>query len=194
MYLRPRCDTNRLRRPPGVRPGLHWTDVHGPIVSDGSRGCASEAEAVAITEQIDKLATQNYQGSIGVIALFNQQARRIEQCVRKQIPRSQRNEMNLRIATVDSFQGGERDTILLSLSAGAGMPPGARRFLEGDRRRFNVAISRARAVCHIFGNRAFAENSGIPHLVRLVTRTTDDDRPETTNLGDLRITVGRTPL
>ena len=183
MRLRPCCDASRLRRPTDVRPGLHWTDVHGPIVSDGSRGCASEAEAMAITAQIAKLVAQGYSGSVGVIALFHQQARCIERHVRSRITTAERDELSLRVATVDAFQGGERDTILLSLSAGTGMPPGARRFLEGDRRRFNVAISRARAVCHIFGDRTFAETSGIPHLTRLAARTTHDHGRDDSSYG-----------
>ena len=170
MRLRPRCLREHLVRPAGMRPGLHWTDVRAEITTDGSRGSSSQAEADAITTRLTELVKMGYAGSVGVIALFNQQVRLIERTVRRRLDRKQATALGLKIATVDSFQGGERDLILLSLAAGADMPAGARRFIGGDRRRFNVAVSRARAICEVIGNLDFARSSGIRHLARLAER------------------------
>ena len=170
MRLRPRCHRKRLIRPAGMRPGLHWTDVRAEIITDGSRGSSSQSEADAIAERLAELVKMSYSGSVGVIAPFNQQVRLIERTVRRYLSRKETTPLDLKFATVDSFQGGERDLILFSLAAGPNMPVGARRFISGDRRRFNVAVSRARAICEVIGNLEFARSSGIPHLARLAER------------------------
>ena len=177
MRLRPRCLRERLTRPAGIRPGLHWTDVRAEITTDGSRGSSSRAEADVIAKRLSDLVETNYSGSVGIIAPFNQQVRLIERAVRRCMSRKETTALNLKIATVDSFQGGERDLILFSLAAGSDMPAGARRFISGDRRRFNVAISRARAICEVVGNLEFARASGIPHLARLAERAGGPSKP-----------------
>jgi very-short-patch-repair endonuclease len=168
--LRPRVDRAALRVPPGARPGLVWCDACGPLVTDGGRGCASTAEADAIVERLAALAETCWEGSVGVIAPFNQQVARIERAALNRLPQADRERLRLRIATVDRFQGAERDLILFSLCGGSDAPPGARRFLASDRRRFNVAISRARAVCEIVGDLDWARASGIDHVERLARR------------------------
>lgn len=180
LRLRTRVDTTRLRPPKGRSPGISWTDVRGPLVNETGRGCGSPAEAQAITERIGELARQGYDGEVGVVAPFQQQVMRIDRAVRAAVDPNAIERMKLKIATVDAFQGGERDVILFSLTGGADMPPGARRFLTADRRRFNVAISRARAVCDVFGDLAFARSSGVPHLERLAARS--EPRPSSTPL------------
>ncbi len=170
MRLRPRCHRERLVRPAGMLPGLHWTDVRAEIITDGSRGSSSREEAEVIVRRLVDLARMSYSGSVGVIALFNQQVRLIEWTVRRRLGRKETTALQLEIATVDSFQGGERDLILFSLAAGPDMPAGARRFISADRRRFNVAVSRARAICEVIGNLDFARSSGIAHLARLAER------------------------
>ena len=71
--------------------------------------------------------------------------------------------------------------MLLSLCMGPSMPVGARNFIERERRLLNVAVSRARAVCHVFGNLEYAMNCGIPHIEALARRArmarTRDERP-----------------
>lgn len=44
------------------------------------------------------------------------------------------------------------------------MPQGSRHFLRENGNLFNVAVSRARAVLHVVGNRNWASRCGIPHV------------------------------
>lgn len=180
LRLRIRVNTERLRPPKGRSPGISWTDVRGPLVNETGRGCGSPAEAQAIADRIGELARQEYDGEVGVVAPFQQQVMLIDRAVRAAVDPDAIERMKLKIATVDAFQGGERDVILFSLTGGADMPPGARRFLTADRRRFNVAVSRARAVCDVFGDLAFARSSGVAHLQRLAERC--EPRPSSSPL------------
>jgi very-short-patch-repair endonuclease len=76
---------------------------------------------------------------------------------------------------VSESQGGERDLMLFSLCGGPGLTPGGAWFLgEENKNQFNVAVSRARAVLHIFGNREWAMMCGLRHIQQLAKRTITD--------------------
>ena len=107
---------------------------------------------------------------MGVVTPFRRQAELIIRMVEERVSRVRIEASQLLIATSHQFQGGARDVVLLSLCYGPNMPHGAEWFLSNSRELINVAVSRARAVCHIFGNRTAAEQSSIRHIARLSTR------------------------
>lgn len=178
-------DERALRPPAGMRPGTHWTDVRGPLARAGT-GCVSEAEARAIADHLhDLLEVQDYAGTVGVVTPFARQAEQIVRLCDDRISYARRDRARLRIATSHAFQGDARDVVLISLCYGPDMPHGAAWFLAQSRELVNVAVSRARAVCHVFGNREAVLGSGIPHLallarrsVREAPRSSADDRFE----------------
>ena len=45
--------------------------------------------------------------------------------------------------------------------------PGSRGFIRQTANLMNVAVSRARAVLHVVGNKSWVSQSGIPHLEKL---------------------------
>ncbi|MDG4803398.1 AAA domain-containing protein [Micromonospora sp. WMMD980] len=87
------------------------------------------------------------EATVGVVTPYKAQA--------DQIARQWIDEPRVRVGTVHTFQGGERDVIVLSLVAGASMPGGSVAWLEAERNLWNVAISRARAHLIVVGDRAF---------------------------------------
>lgn len=164
-------DEGRLRPPPGQRPGLHWTHVEGPIQRAGT-GCLAEAEARAIADHLHTLLENDgYDGTVGVVTPFARQAERIVRLCDDRISFAARERAQLRIATSHAFQGDARDVILISPCFGPDTPAGAAWFLTQGGELVNVAVSRARAVCHVFGNRDAILTSGIPHLAALARRT-----------------------
>ena len=175
-------DVSRLRVPSGFRPGLHWTDVTGPVMARtgaATGSASSQAEAQAIVDQLKDLIAQNFEGTIGVVTFFDFQARTINELAAKQIGAAKLDKHSVRVFTANKFQGDERDVMLLSLCLGPGMPSGARGFIEKDRRLLNVAVSRARAVCHVFGNLDYASSCGIPHVELLARKVRQASvRPE----------------
>jgi very-short-patch-repair endonuclease len=166
--LRVLTDESQLRPPPGQRPGVHWTPVAGPIVAATS-GCHAPAEADAIIEHLRcLLIDQGYTGSIGIVTPFAEQAKRVTDRLTDRLPSDLIARTGLGAFTAHQFQGDARDLILLSLCLGPDTPAGSRVFLAEGGNLMNVAVSRARAVCHVFGNREAARQSGIPHLDKLV--------------------------
>lgn len=166
-----------LLAPPGVKPGICWTDTPGRVSAPPSGGACNEAEAEAIAAHLRVLLVdQGYVGGVGVISPFNAQVALLQRTINAAIPPPLRERAMLKVDTVDRFQGGERDLILFSPVAAQGIRPGTQAFLQKEGRRFNVAISRARAVAHVFGDLGFARSGAVRHLALLAERATSPRR------------------
>jgi len=175
--LRVGTDSGRLNPPRGMRPGIHWTELGGEVKSAGGSGCHCPAEVEEIVRQVGKLLGDGqFRGSLGIVTPFRQQANRIQDALAESDLDYQRlHGAQVHVDTAHGFQGDERDVIFFSLCAGPDMPRGSRHFLQETGNLFNVAVSRARAVLHVVGNRDWATHCGIPHVERLARP--EDCRP-----------------
>lgn len=168
--LRARRSDDEFSPPRGYRPGLHWQDVRGPCAREDG-GNINRAEADWVSARIASLAREDdFEGSVGVISPFNAQVGLIRRLVERGTPIEARERMSLIIDTVDGWQGGEADVILFSLAVGPTATHSAVAFLSRERRRFNVAVSRARAVAVIVGDLSWARSCGIAHVAMLADR------------------------
>ena len=181
--LRVATDESMLRVPKGTIAGIHWTEVNGEVVSAGRSGCVSEDEINAIHELVhEMLVENNFQGSIGIVTPFRMQANRLNDRIYSgKIPFALLKGAQIVVDTSHGFQGDEKDVMLFSLCAGPNMPDGSRNFLHEQGNLFNVAVSRARAVLHVVGNRTWAVDSGMSHISRLALKR--EERTSTPNLG-----------
>jgi superfamily I DNA and/or RNA helicase/very-short-patch-repair endonuclease len=167
--LRVATNPSRINVPPGMRPGIHWTELTGTIQSAGGSGCYCPEEVEEVVRLIkNMLIANNFKGTVGVVTPFRQQANRLQDALFED---SELFELiqrtNLHVDTAHGFQGDERDVIIFSLCAGPDMPAGSRAFLRETGNLFNVAVSRARVVVHVIGNRSWAINCGIKHIENL---------------------------
>ena len=170
--LRPAADTARMKAPAAVRPGLAWTNVAAPGAPQN--GNVNPAETKAIVAHLETLLiAEGYDGSVGVITPFRPQAAAIDETVRASLPAQVLERCAFRAGTVDSFQGQERDLILFSPCLGPASAASAVQFVQRDWRRLNVAISRARAVAHVFGDLNFARSGKVTSLARLAAWATE---------------------
>ena len=160
--------------PRGWKAGIAWRDVRGHARRvEGS--IANEAEADAVVTLVSELVRDRaYEGTIGVISPFSAQAALLQRNLNATLSAAEHERVQLRVSTIDRFQGGEADVVLVSLAINDAVANGAGGFLGRERRRINVAVSRARALCLVVGDRAFAQRSGIGFLQRLATW---EDRP-----------------
>ncbi|WP_217352161.1 AAA domain-containing protein [Ruegeria sp. HKCCA5763] len=165
-------DPRRLRVPEGVRPGLAWEHVPAPAVPQ--MGNVNSSEVSAIVRHLKKLIVEDkYTGSIGVITPFRAQVAAIESAVDAVLDEPKRIACELKVGTVDGFQGQERDLIMFSPCVGPRSPQSGLTFFQRDTRRLNVAISRARAVAMIFGDLDFARSGQSKALAKLAARATE---------------------
>jgi very-short-patch-repair endonuclease len=161
-----------FRAPGDYRAGLAWDDVTGHAArSDG--GLVNLAEAERIAALLKQFAQDHdFVGSVGVISPFNAQVAKLQQVIDTKLSKPEQEKLSLRVATVDRFQGGEADVVLFSLVLAASAPQSAWTFLQKERRRLNVAVSRARALCIVVGDLAYARSSRIRHIEFLANRAT----------------------
>ncbi|TCP41367.1 uncharacterized protein DUF559 [Rhodovulum marinum] len=167
-------DPKGLILPKGAKPGLAWEHVPAPGIPQA--GNVNPAEVSAITRHLRLLLEeQDYQGSVGVITPFRAQVMALQEAVAS-IPEHKRVAADLKIGTVDGFQGQERDLILFSPCVGPRSPQSGLTFFQRDARRLNVAISRARAIAMIFGDLEFARSGRSKTLRTLDARATEPKR------------------
>jgi very-short-patch-repair endonuclease len=174
-----RRSDEELRAPRDYRPGLHWEDVRGQTGREDG-GNVNRAEAEAIVARVAALADDTgFDGSVGVVSPFNAQVGLIRRLAEQAVTAADRARLDLQVGTVDRWQGGEADVIFFSLVTAAGAASTATTFLSRERRRINVAISRARSVAVVVGDLGWARTSGIAHIAELADRATRPrERPQ----------------
>jgi len=165
--LRVRTEVARLRVPAGRAPGIHWTHLVSPVERGTDGGCRSQGEAEAcVREVISLIRERGFAGSIGIVTPFRAQKLLLRQLIEQALTSAEMARCPVLADTAHGFQGGQRDVVLMSLVLGPDTPDGSKHFLLEGTNLFNVAVSRAAAVLHVVGNLDFAEQCGIPHVVK----------------------------
>ena len=127
---------------PGIEPGLH------SIALDHSGNSTRSPEEV---EEVVKLVAKHIADvgpeEIIIVAPYNNQVNAIRKAL------DQAGFEEVRVGTVDKFQGQERMIVIVSLACSAAddAPRGLDFLL--DRNRLNVAISRGKSVCYLIHSR-----------------------------------------
>lgn len=161
-----------------INPDIHtiWIDVKAPEESDGSSK-VNVSEVRAINTVLEKLSSaqgfkeymahwdtlkdeykRNEEKEIGVISFYGRQVNRIKKVVR---PRARQLNIRTKINTVDKFQGMERNIVIVSTVRsnkavkGTGIEDNTRAGFADSPERLNVALSRARRLLIVVGNKDF---------------------------------------
>ncbi|MBE0448071.1 MAG: ATP-binding protein, partial [Actinobacteria bacterium] len=146
---------DKLKRLKDHLPAVRWKDVIGRVTRPASGGAFNDAEAKAVVDMLDDLViTKQYNGSVGVVTPFRAQANRIRDLVYQRSNLSTRLvSLEFLVDTVHKFQGDERDLMIFSPVVSKGISDGATRFLNRNGNLFNVAITRARSLLLVVGDR-----------------------------------------
>lgn len=178
--LRVATDTSKLKVPTCCSAGIHWTHIDGEVKSAAGSGCFCAVEVEAVVELVSTiLKDNNFQGTLGIVTPFRQQANRIQDGVYEGgLHFEDLDRVRFHVDTSHGFQGDEKDVMIFSLCAGPDMPRGSLAFLRETGNLFNVAVSRAKAVLHVIGNQTWAERCGIKHIQNLASPTQQQNRKE----------------
>ncbi len=117
----------------------------------GSTSKMNESEADYIVQIIRKIRETDSTSNIGVITFYAAQVEKIQELLNQRDNRNLKKDVT--VSTVDGFQGGERDIILVSCVRAKKQNNNENQigFLK-DERRLNVAITRAKRTLIILGH------------------------------------------
>ncbi len=160
--------------------GIEWTHVADDSQPAPGGGALSQQQINQICDEIKRLHESGYQGSLGVVTPFRQQANRLRDAIHQSLPHDFVVASRLLVDTADGFQGDERDTVIFSLVGGDRLTEGSLRFLSGGPNRFNVAVSRAKQLLHVFGDLTWARSCDIRHI-RILAEFCDREAAERSN-------------
>lgn len=157
---------SNLKRPRNKEPGVVWQDLRGQTVRPASGGAQNRLEATAVLECLrDLILTRGYNGTVGVVTPFRAQAQLMQEMVSRDAKLTAAGpKCELLVDTVHRFQGDERDVMFFSPVISEDAPAGALTFLRKNGNLFNVAITRARGLLHVVGDRSAAMKSGVDYL------------------------------
>ena len=160
-------DEGRLNRPKGASGAVEWRCVQGNICRGaGQRSCWCGEEVEEVTALVrELLVTARFEGTMGIVTPFREQAQRIEDRLEiSGIDRELLRRACVHVDTAHGFQGDERDVMIFSLCGGDDLTSGALHFLRENPNIFNVAVSRARAMLYMVGDREWAARCGMNHI------------------------------
>lgn len=161
----------QLKRPQQAEPGIVWHDVRGQVTKPATGGAFNRQEAKALVADLEELLVKRaFQGTVGVVTPFRAQAQVLQELVEANDALvAVREKCELLVDTVHRFQGDERDVMFFSPVVSNGTPTGALGFLRNNGNLFNVAITRARGLLHVVGDRTAAASSGVEYLANFVS-------------------------
>ena len=117
--------------------------------------------------------------SIGVICTYGDQARRIKELLRSEKVKTDAFKTDVEkmiVSTVDDFQGDERDIIILTTVRNPEDPKRSNPGFILAYQRINVALSRARRMLLMVGNRKYLETKGVIDLPDVYGRSNKDQK------------------
>jgi len=164
--------------------GIRWTHVPGGSTpTRGSRW--HEPQVEAIVRELEDLADREFDGSVGVVTPFREHATRIRDRAYQRLGPRRLDRWDFLSQTADGFQGGEKEIVLFGLVGGPN-PEDTPPFYQRDLQRFNVAVSRAKLLLHVFGDRNWARACEVL-LLRdlLIAAEQNESQPETEIRTDL---------
>lgn len=145
--------------PDEITPGVHWIDVKGAAYKYATGSRYNSKEVSSILKLLDRLIplAREYGCSIGVVTPYSRQRDLIAEAVAKKWRGEELGDV--RILTVHQFQGSEVDILLFSIVLADQGDGNSDYWFVKNRQILNVAISRARQLLLLVGDRSFAHKS-----------------------------------
>lgn len=128
--------------------GIKWIDVKGEASrSNTGTSWINQIEAKAVYRILRNIISQNDdEMSYGIVTPFIEQQKLLEKYVRDL-------DADILVGTVDKFQGDEKDVMIFSPVVSKGIGNYAKNTFAQDKNRINVAVTRAKSLLLIVGDK-----------------------------------------
>lgn len=132
--------------------GLQYCSLRGTIKNGiGGRSISNIEEVNAIKEYLVSNKEYFTNKTIGIITPFKEQKNKLEQMVKNLGGLYE----NITVGTVHTFQGDEKDIIVLSLVITEGCRDGSVKWINKEKNIINVAITRAKELLYVVGDLSY---------------------------------------
>lgn len=151
--------------------GIRFIDIKGKVERPNSGSAFNDSEAKVVIQTLRNfMVEQDYSGTVGVVSPFRAQANLMRELVNQDQELEKRLiNADFLVDTVHKFQGDERDLMIFSPVLSNGISSSAIRFLRENVNLFNVAITRARAVLLVVGDRSAMLKSDVSYLQEFIS-------------------------
>lgn len=166
--LRTATKYDKLKAPPGEKPGIRWIDVAGKTIRPSSGSAYNPEEVAHIVSELKRLVDVGYNGTIGVTTPFHLQAEKIRQALEKEpaLFTELIRKHDFLADTVHKFQGDERDLMIFFSVVTNSASNETTSFLNSTDNLFNVAITRTRSMLVVIGDYSYCGGCNISYLQR----------------------------
>jgi len=136
--------------------GIKWIDVRGKTIQTKSPYNKEEAiEIINILKSFNKSKLKKI--SFGIVTLFRAQMELIVDMIKRT---TELKNMDITVGTTHRFQGDEKDIIIFSPAISQGMKTTTLNWIHTTTQLLNVAITRARSVLIIVGDKKKCNDAG----------------------------------
>ena len=143
--------------PDKVHPrGVKWIDVCGK--TSQTKSPYNKEEAIEIVELLKRFQKSKLKKiSFGIVTLFRAQMELITDMIKRT---KELNSMDITVGTAHRFQGDEKDIIIFSPAISQGIKQTTLNWIHNTTQLLNVAITRARSVLLIVGDKKKCNEAG----------------------------------
>jgi very-short-patch-repair endonuclease len=136
--------------------GVKWIDVRGKTIQTKSSYNKEEAiEIIKILKSFKRSKSKKI--SFGIVTLFRAQMELIADTIKRT---SELKNMDITVGTTHRFQGDEKDIIIFSPAIAQGMKTTTLNWIHTTTQLLNVAITRARSILIIVGDKKKCNDAG----------------------------------
>jgi len=145
------------RYPSGLPVGVHWVNCEGEVFKYPAGSRINQSEVLLVTkvfqDVLQKISGTNL--SIGIVTPYSRQQDALHEGISQSTPAELLEKHNVRILTAHKFQGSEKDIMLFSLVLASRGNGNSDRWYNIYPQILNVALSRAKYLLYIVGDKNF---------------------------------------
>nr|MBN2276154.1 AAA family ATPase [candidate division Zixibacteria bacterium] len=148
---------NHANWPNSLPLGIQWEDCSGTVIRPPSGSRINKDEALKVNDVFQKIIKEikNSNLSIGIVTPYSQQQNEIYRIITKTTPQDIMEKHNVKVLTAHKFQGSEKDIMIFSMVLSSKGNGNNDRWSNAHPQILNVALSRAKYLLYIVGDKQF---------------------------------------
>jgi len=148
---------NYSQWPKSLPVGIHWINCEGEVFKHPAGSRINQIEVMLVAELFQevlrKIAGTNL--SVGIVTPYSRQEEAIYEMISRSTPAELLEKHNVKVLTAHKFQGSEKDIMIFSLVLASRGNGNSDRWYNIYPQILNVALSRARYLLYIVGDKKF---------------------------------------